>query len=52
MANKFTRQQLLQSKQFEQSERYLLAVLLEEGKSYSVQETKALLKKEKERKVK
>ena len=52
MANKFTKEQLLGSKQFEQGEHYLLAVLLEDGKAYSIKEVKDLLKKEKKRKVK
>ncbi|MBC8581372.1 hypothetical protein [Zhenhengia yiwuensis] len=52
MANKFTKEQFLESKQFEQEERYLLTALLEAGKIYSMKEVKELLKKEKQRKVK
>ena len=52
MESKFTKEQLLKSKQFEQEERYLLEVLLEENKTYTMKEVKELLKKEKKRKVK
>ena len=52
MASKFTKEQFLNSKQFEQEEHYLLTVLLEDERTYSVKEVKELLKKEKRRKVK
>ena len=52
MTNKFTKEQFLESEQFEQEERYLLTVLLEDGKIYSMKDVKELLKKEKQRKVK
>lgn len=52
MASEFTREQFLKSSQFEQEERYLLEVLLEENKTYTIKEVKDLLKKEKRRKVK
>lgn len=52
MESKFTKDQFLASKQFEQEERYLLEVLLEENKTYTMKEVKELLKKEKKRKVK
>lgn len=52
MASKFTKEQLLNSKQFEQEERYLLSVLLADEKTYTMKEVKDLLKKEKKRKVK
>ena len=47
MESKFTKEQFLESKQFEQEERYLLEVLLEENKTYTMKEVKELLKKEK-----
>ena len=52
MTSKFTKKQFLNSRQFEQEERYLLEVLLEENKTYTMKEVKELLKKEKKRKVK
>ena len=52
MESKFTKDQFLDSKQLEQEERYLLEVLLEENKTYTMKEVKELLKKEKKRKVK
>lgn len=52
MVSKFTKKQFLKSKQFEQEELYLLAVLLEDSSTYSIKEVKDLLKKEKKRKVK
>lgn len=52
MVSKFIKEQFLQSKQFEQEERYLLEVLLEENKTYTMKEVKDLLKREKKRKVK
>lgn len=52
MESKFIKEQFLDSKQFEQEERYLLEVLLEENKTYTMKEVKELLKKEKRRKVK
>ena len=52
MESKFTKDQFLDSKQFEQEERYLLDVLIEENKTYTMEEVKELLKKEKKRKVK
>lgn len=52
MESKFTKDQFLDSKQLEQEERYLLEVLLEENKTYTMKEVKELLKKEKRRKVK
>ncbi len=52
MESKFTKDQFLDSKQFEQEECYLLEVLLEENKTYTMKEVKELLKKEKKRKVK
>lgn len=52
MTSKFTKEQFLNSRQFEKEERYLLEVLLEENKTYTMKEVKELLKKEKRRKVK
>ena len=52
MESKFRKDQFLDSKQFEQEERYLFEVLLEENKTYTMKEVKELLKKEKRRKVK
>ena len=52
MESKFTKDQFLDSKQLEQEERYLLEVLLEENKTYTMKEVKELLKKEKKRKAK
>ena len=45
MESKFTKDQFLDSKQFEQEERYLLEVLLEENKTYTMKEVKELLKR-------
>lgn len=50
--DKFEKQQILNSKQFTGSQKDLLTMLLEDNKTYSIEECNKILKKERERVIK
>ena len=52
MVTKYDKEQLSKSKQFTGSQKDLLSVLLEKGKTYSIEECSKLLKKEQRRVIK
>lgn len=50
--SKYSKSQILKSKQFSIVDKYLLSALLKDGSEYSVEEVKVMLEKEKKRGVK